>query len=129
VDAKPHTCLLIQPAVGSRQNIPCLPRVIRVTGKWTCDLDYIVAGECTVFSLGSNGDATFEAALLDRAPHCKVSCVCCRSFETAVADQLYGMRCATTGKLHQLGLHCHYRMSFRSSACRSTPLITRCRQA
>jgi Methyltransferase domain len=43
-------------------------------GKWTCDLDYIVAGECTVFSLGSNGDATFEAAVLDRAQHCKVGC-------------------------------------------------------
>ena len=50
-------------------------------GKWTCDLDYIVAGDCTVFSLGSNGDATFEAAILERAQHCKVGCNRRRSFE------------------------------------------------
>lgn len=44
-------------------------------GKWMCDANRTLAQQaCVVLSLGSNGQTDFETAILQRAPHCKVTC-------------------------------------------------------
>ena len=77
----------MQREVADCQKMPLHHTSHAPVGKWTCDLDYTVAGDCTLFSLGSNGDATFEAAILERAQHCKVGCDRCQSYDDAVAGQ------------------------------------------
>ncbi|EKM54906.1 uncharacterized protein PHACADRAFT_259072 [Phanerochaete carnosa HHB-10118-sp] len=43
-------------------------------GKWVCGLDRIArqSKPCTIYSFGINGESSFEAALLEAAPHCEV---------------------------------------------------------
>lgn len=44
-----------------------------LTGKWMCAADLVLGRQpCTVFSLGSDADTSFETAILDRWPHCSV---------------------------------------------------------
>jgi Methyltransferase domain len=43
-------------------------------GKWMCDANRTLAQEpCIVLSMGSNGQTDFETAILQRAPHCRVT--------------------------------------------------------
>ncbi|KIP02579.1 hypothetical protein PHLGIDRAFT_26518 [Phlebiopsis gigantea 11061_1 CR5-6] len=44
-------------------------------GKWVCGLERLAAQParpCTIYSFGLNGESSFEAALLERLPHCSV---------------------------------------------------------
>ncbi|GJE90227.1 hypothetical protein PsYK624_063550 [Phanerochaete sordida] len=43
-------------------------------GKWVCGLDRVARQRkpCTIYSFGINGESSFEAALLEAAPHCQV---------------------------------------------------------
>ena len=43
-------------------------------GKWVCGLDRVARQRkpCTIYSFGINGESSFEAALLEAAPHCEV---------------------------------------------------------
>jgi hypothetical protein len=42
-------------------------------GKWVCGVERIATQEkCVVYSFGINGESSFEAALLERAPGCEV---------------------------------------------------------
>jgi len=43
-------------------------------GKWICDINGLLTDnpDCTVYSLGSNAELSFETEVLKRAPQCKV---------------------------------------------------------
>ncbi|EIM81205.1 uncharacterized protein STEHIDRAFT_172201 [Stereum hirsutum FP-91666 SS1] len=42
-------------------------------GKWVCGMDRVAEQqECVIYSFGINGESSFEAALLERAPGCQV---------------------------------------------------------
>jgi hypothetical protein len=42
-------------------------------GKWVCGIERIAKQEkCVIYSFGINGESSFEAAMLDRAPGCEV---------------------------------------------------------
>ena len=41
-------------------------------GKALCAVDELLAAPCRVVSVGSNGDAAFEADVHERAPHCRI---------------------------------------------------------
>lgn len=46
-------------------------------GKWVCKEHLPPASDsnCVIFSLGSNGDFSFEQGMHEAAPHCKVGAV------------------------------------------------------
>jgi Methyltransferase domain len=66
------------PAGGGLSDV-CLPSDPKcawrcLAGKWMCDANSTLAQEpCIVLSMGSNGQTDFETAILQRAPHCRVS--------------------------------------------------------
>ena len=44
-----------------------------VAGKWVCAPEQLLSHDgCVVFSIGSNGEASFESAVLADFPHCRV---------------------------------------------------------
>ncbi|ETW81146.1 hypothetical protein HETIRDRAFT_45919, partial [Heterobasidion irregulare TC 32-1] len=47
--------------------------VIGDGGKWVCGIEVVaMKQECVIYSIGINGESSFEADLLDRAPGCQV---------------------------------------------------------